>query len=443
MIRKIILIIVLASGLGVLLYLKPWRQEEIEDPRIIDRLPTADFIGVMNPLELIREMSSLINSNKLKYRQFLNYDFLLSQSRALGMNLQNPVYLFGYENGNWGCIIELNDDSKIESGLGQISSVIKLEKKNLEGLSYLYSKKRKLYIFHEKNYILFYHGNDFSSIIKKIHKSNFGEASTEWINFINDTNFKNESFIISSNWKKFKQFGIEKAVFSTDNDSKNIKLKGYFKKTSPFYIAAKTGPSIFNSRSVQGNFLNIHLNIDEFRKHKEDILYSELKKLFRTYGVSFDEFIDSWRGDLSFFQGGKTPVTEEYKETELDDEFNPVMVEKKRLVLIPVYSALLTVNNNFYTLYGKLKAKGIITESTNKIRFFTSPPLTKIIQKNKLVLFSGRNPKTYSDYRNEMQWEINGTKYTLQLEKVTDNFLFTNLTFPIQAIAKSYDLTSR
>jgi len=75
MIRKFIVILLLSAGLGILLYLKPWKEEQIQDPRIIDRLPTADFIGTMNPLELVKELSGLINYNKLQYRQFISYDF--------------------------------------------------------------------------------------------------------------------------------------------------------------------------------------------------------------------------------------------------------------------------------------------------------------------------------------------------------------------------------
>jgi len=440
MIRKIGVIIILATGLGLLLYLKPWREESIQDPRIIDRLPSADFIGVMNSLEFAKEISDLINSNKIKYRQFLNYDFLLSQSRSLGINLQNPVYLFGYENGSWGCIIELNDESKIASRLAQNTSLTKLKS---GGLNYLYYKEDKIYIFHEKQYLLLYQGDNFVNILSRVHKSNYGEVSSEWSNFLGKDNFKNKSLIISSNWKKLKQFGIEKASFSLESDSTHIKLKSYFKKISPFYLASKTGPSILKGVSPKGNYVNIHLNIDEFKNHKKDIFYVEIKNQFRKYGFPFDDFIESWQGDLSFFEGGTTSTTEFYKETELDDEFNPIMVEKERIVFVPMYSSLLTINDKFHPLYKKLCARGFITEDSQNMRFLTSPPLKKVMKKDRIMLFSGKKPNIDKEDKNEIQWWYNGTCYKLELEKISNDELFANLRFSIQTIAKQNTLVSR
>lgn len=436
MIRKVIVILLLSAGLGILLYLKPWKEEQIEDPRIIDRLPSADFIGTMNPLELVKELSGLINYNKLQYRQFISYDFLLSQSRSLGVNLQNPVYLFGYENGNWGCVIELNDDSKIESGLAQLKTLLKLEKKSIEGLNFFYFKPEKISVFHEGNYLLVYRGNNFPEILKEIHKAKHGEVKSEWSSFLSDDFFKNESLVIYSNWKKFKQFGIEKAMFAHDNDSSNFKLKSYIKKISPFYLTTKSGPSLLKGKNTQGNYVNLHLNIKEFKKHPDDILYTELIKLSRKYGFPFEDFIKSWQGDISFFEGGNTIETEIYKETELDDEFNPVLVEKQRTVTVPAYSSLLTINNNFYRLYAKLKLKGFISEEGDKIRFLISPPLTKKIKKNKLLLYSGGNPVVKNDNLNEIQWLYKGTNYKFRLQNVKGNEINGTLNFPVRKIAK-------
>ena len=436
MLRKIIVIIILSAGLGALLYLKPWRENEVKNPRIIDRLPTADFIGTMNPLELVKEMSGLINYNKIKYRQFISYDFLLSQSRSLGINLQNPVFLFGFENGNWGCLIDLNDDSKIESGLSQLTTLFNLKKKNINGLSYLYFKEEKLSIFHEGNYLLLYSGSDFSRILTEVHNSKYGDVKSEWSSFLSDENFKNESLVIFSNWKKLKQFGIEKAMFAHDNDSTNFNLKTYFKKISPFYVSPKSGPSIINSKKKLGNYANIHLNIDDFKKHPEDVLYVEISKLMRKYGFPFDEFIKTWQGDISFHEGGNTTAKEIFKETVLDEEFNPILVEKERTVVVPAYTSLITINNNFNRLYSKLKSKGLVTEESEKIRFLVSPPLVKKVKKNQLILFSGATPIVKSVNQNEIQWNYKGTKFKFLLQKIQGNELYGNLNFSVRKIAK-------
>ena len=111
-------------------------------------------------------------------------------------------------------------------------------------------------------------------------------------------------------------------------------------------------------------------------------------------------------------------------------------MEKQRTVTVPAYSSLLTINNNFYRLYAKLKLKGFISEEGDKIRFLISPPLTKKIKKNKLLLYSGGNPVVKNDNLNEIQWLYKGTKYKFRLQNVKGNEINGTLNFPVRKIAK-------
>ena len=443
MLRKIIIIILLSSGLAVLLYLKPWKEEIIKPPRIEDRLPTADFLGVMNPLEFVKEMSVLINFNKVKYRQLLTYDFLLSQSRSLGINLQNPVFLFGFENGNWGCVIELNDDSKIEKGLEQLSSIFKLEKKKKDGLDYIYVKSGKIFIFHEKDYLLVYKGDDFSDVLSRIHNSSYGDVKSEWINFLKEKTFKSESFIIYSNWNKLADYGIEKGMFAIDNDSVNIKLKTYLKKVSPFYISQKSGPSITNSTKANKNKAEIHLDIQEFKKHPEDPLYKAANKISKRYGFPFADFINAWDGDMSFREEGTTTATEVFLETELDEEFNPVLIEKNRQLIVPAYSCHLTFNSKFDKFYKKLVTKGLVTEENDKLRFLISPELMKKRTRNSLSLYSSVLPSIENSKENRVQWTFDGTTYIFTIDTISGNELYGTIGFSSRRILKNQKIIVR
>ena len=97
MIRKTITIIILSAALGAFLYFKPFFFQKPTPPRLIDRLPNADFVGKVNVLDLARETSGMMYYHKIPFRDFTSYEFLLGQGKMYGLNLQKKVYLFGNE----------------------------------------------------------------------------------------------------------------------------------------------------------------------------------------------------------------------------------------------------------------------------------------------------------------------------------------------------------
>ena len=113
MIRKTLTIVILAAALGAFLYLRPFLFQKPTSPRIVDRIPTADFIGKANVLDLARETSGMMFYHKIPFRDFTSYEFLLGQGKMYGLNLQKQVYLFGNESGDWGFLLEVSDSSKI------------------------------------------------------------------------------------------------------------------------------------------------------------------------------------------------------------------------------------------------------------------------------------------------------------------------------------------
>jgi hypothetical protein len=42
--------------------------------------------------------------NKIPFRDLLSYEFILSQGKLYGLNLQKPIYFFGKEKGDVGAI---------------------------------------------------------------------------------------------------------------------------------------------------------------------------------------------------------------------------------------------------------------------------------------------------------------------------------------------------
>ena len=64
MVKKVIIIVVLALSIVIFLVFRSFFFEKLDEPRLIDRLPSADFIGKINLLDFARESSKLIYNNK-------------------------------------------------------------------------------------------------------------------------------------------------------------------------------------------------------------------------------------------------------------------------------------------------------------------------------------------------------------------------------------------
>jgi hypothetical protein len=120
MFKKFSLIFFLAVGLGTFLVLRPYLFPKKQIPRLEDRLPDADFLGRAYVLDVARETSGMLYYHKIPFRDLLSYEFILSQGKQYGLNLQNPVYFFANENGNWGALIQVSDSSKISEGLERL-----------------------------------------------------------------------------------------------------------------------------------------------------------------------------------------------------------------------------------------------------------------------------------------------------------------------------------
>ena len=107
MYKKIFIIIILGILLGLLLYIKPFKEKETESFRIEYILPEADLVGTIRVLDFLKETTDLLIFNNVKVRQFLTYEFILSIAKMYGIDLQSPVYIFANDRGDYGLVIPL------------------------------------------------------------------------------------------------------------------------------------------------------------------------------------------------------------------------------------------------------------------------------------------------------------------------------------------------
>jgi hypothetical protein len=435
--KKILTIIILALSLAGFLYLKPYLFKKETPPRVVDRLPEAEFLGKANILELARETSGMMFYNKVPYRDFTSYEFILSQSKMYGVDLQKPAYLFGNENGDWGVILHVTDSSKTANGIDRIKNFISIRDSIISETKIWYNPKEKAFLHYGKNYLLLYKGLNFNKIVDQVVKTKIYGQKKTWKKFLSLTQFQNDNLVIYSNWKKLNRFGIETALFAHDSDSLSFNLKSYLKKKTPFYIKKKSAGIAFSSIANSSKSIEFHLDIEKLKKHPEDSLFVSLVQIGRKFGFPIVEFINAWNGDLCFSEGGLQKIKEKYITNELDEEFNVTEVEKTRDVEVPGYSLLISTNNKGSTFVNRLFQKGYLRQDGKQFRVLFSPPLSFIQTPNFISLYSGSmTPKLILGEENRVIWTNRETKYSFQIDSLTNHEVFGSMQIPVARLFK-------
>ena len=435
MARKVVLIFILSVVLACFLFLKPVFYQKSIEARLIDRLPSADFIGKLNILELARETSGMMYFHKLPFRDLTSKEFLLSQGKSYGLNLQKPIYIFGDEVGDGGCLIHVSDSTKIASCIERLRKSVNIKDTLIEKQKVFFSKKDNVFLHYGSNYLLLYKGPLFSKTLKSVLKAKHKKILPLWSRFLKDKHFKNEHLVIFSNWSKLKKAGIESAIFAHDSDSLSFNLKSYLRKTKPFYIKKKEIGLAFSSVPDANKSVELHLDISELKQHLNDPLLLLAMNLGKRIGFPFIDFIKAWEGDLCFVEGGTQKTRESYIETELDENFNTTEVQKYRDVLVPGYSLYLSTNKLGNKLINRLFEKGIMTSEAEKIRFLYSP-LLKIRQANGYIqLYSGNQaPRLMNSSNNSIVWTNKGTIYRFNIDSLNRHEIFGSLQIPVKRI---------
>lgn len=429
--RKGLFIVILISLIASYFYLRPYIYGVQEEPTVIDRLPIGDFLGKVYVLDVARETNSFLYYNKIPFRDFLTYEFILAQGKSYGLNLQKPIYFFANENGEWGSIVTLNDSSKIISGINRIKQEIDLKDTLVGGQKVTKIPKENIYLTYGKTWLFVYHGKQLPKRMYHVIYSRKNDINPLWKSFTKENQFKHESISIYSNWKKLKDYGVKNALFSFDCDSIQFHIKSYIKSKEEYNISIKDSGLALLPNSSTEKLVSLHLNVSKIRNNPDDPLTKLLVNLTKRVSFPVHDFIKAWEGDLTLIEGGKQTIKESYIETEFDDDFNATEVRREKEVLVPGYSVLLSMNSFQKEFISNLFAKGIMRKENNRFHILTSPPL-KINQKpNYLLLHSSDySPKISINNKNKAFWMNDKYKYNFKLDSLNNTELFLSFHFP-------------
>lgn len=431
MARKGLFIVFLIGILGAFFYFRVYFKEHQEEPQITDRLPVADFLGKVDVLEVAREISPFLFYNKIPFRDFMSYEFLLAQGKNYGIDLQRPAYFFANETGEWGALVTVNDSSKIMGGLHRLRRDVQLRDTTVGDLHVIKVPEEKVYMAYGKTWFFLYHGSQVTKRLNHVRYSRKGGGHPIWKKFLSTKTFSKESLRIYSNWQKIKNYGIETMIFSQDCDSTNMQLKVYAKSKAPLNVKSKAkgisiAPNKYNSKE-----LNVHLDISGMRSDRSHPLYKWLSDQGRRISFPLAEFFEAWEGDLTFYEGGFQKVKEQYVETIMDEEFNTQEVQREKEVLMPAYTVLFSMNENQKKFVSKLFAKGIMTKENKRFRLLASPPLRINQKPDFLMLYSAdHHPKIIQSGLNQGHWIENRTRYNFKLDSLGYQDVFFTIDFP-------------
>ena len=420
MVKKVSLIVFLSLVLAGFLVARHFWLSRSGDPTLIERLPEGDFLIRMNVLDLAQETWGLMHYKKVEFRDFASKEFLLGQAKSYGLDLQRPAFGFANENGDWGALIHVTDSSEIGAGILRLQKVVKISDTLISDQKVYTWNKERAYLTYGNNWLFIFKGKNFVRYLNGIVKAKSGETSPIWEDFLKEKQFKKKSLVIYSNSKGVMKYGIEKALFAHEVDSSTVTLLSYVKSLKPFNFSQKEeGLALVNDKNST-RYLNLHLNVNEFHKHKESPLYRLMERTSNKISFPLDGFLKAWNGDLSFREGGTQIVKEKYIESVMDDNFEVTEVVSYKETKVKGFSIALSMNENGNSLIAKLLKKGILTLDEEKYRFLISPPLNFKKQGEYFIFYSSEKaPVLETSNGNNGYLSYKRTPFTFYLEDLT------------------------
>ncbi|MNJ89083.1 hypothetical protein D3C87_66440 [compost metagenome] len=435
--NKVMLIALLCAALALFLYIRPRLFAPDPPPSLLDRLPESEIIGRYNLLDIAKETNSLMFKNKVPFREYMTYDFLLGQAKGIGIDIQSTGYFFSNGKDEWGTFVTVIDSSKIQNGLNRLEQYTKISDTVIYNRKVKKIKDLGIYIFYDKDYLLVYKGSKIKRRIGKALFARQGDIENSWEKFLKNKTFKNEDIVLYSNSPKLKKFGLDYAMFAHDSDSLNVKLKTYLHAFKELKIKEKEAGPTFERSKVSTKALEIHLDISEFKKDPNSPLYKWIIGLGKKVSFPTAAFFDAWEGDLCFQEGGIQLIDEQVVEMTYDEEFNPVEVRKTNKVPVAGYSLLFSVNEKGNKLISALFTKGIITKQGKYYHFLFSPPLgLNILPKTISAYTAGKSPKVVSGSSNNGLWNYRGTDVLFHIDSLKKKEIHGSLEFEVASFLK-------
>ncbi|MCH2229062.1 MAG: hypothetical protein MK105_01865 [Crocinitomicaceae bacterium] len=439
MYRNLFIIFVLAGSLSAILYFKPWESEKDLPALIQDRLPDGDIIGQTNILNLSQSLSKTLFYYKLPFRDFLSPDFMLSQGKNYGIDLQTPVYFFLNESRNKlddaGMMLTVRDSSKVREGIDHLIKFVEIKDTLIYNTPVYISPQNEIYMAYGHDWMLFYKGKRFNETLIRVKVKRRAEISAIWRNFIEKNYLKENTIIAQLKTKQIQDYGVESALVSLENDSSSLILNTTITQFDSILFSLNTNTQSFSEQEFTKHSIKLNVDIERLKRNKKDPIYIALSKIGQKISFPTDEFLQIWNGELAFRQGGIQKIREKFIESELDDDFNVTEVVKYKNVKVSGFALHLTTNNSATSFVKSLFEKGIMTLEDRKVRLLYSPPLNFRRTDSTMMFYTGKyRPKLISDSINSVKWTVNYTPISIFLDSTDIKSVYGRVQVPLKKI---------
>ena len=439
MYKKIFIIIILAILLGLLLYIKPFKEKETESFKIEYILPEADLVGRIRVLDLLKETTNLLIFNNVKVRQFLTYEFILSIAKMYGIDLQSPVYIFANDRGDYGLVIPLLNSDKLNNAIERVQIDFEVSDSLIKNQKVYRLDDENIFFYKRKKYAVIYKGDYFSEIYKDLSRKST-KTKESWKMLFSNPYFKNEHLVMYTKSKILNDLGVNHIYLAQDSDSTEFYLKSRIVMNDSIPFLMNQNGKTINFSDYSKRMVDLHLNFQQLNTHTKKMVASKFKNLSKKISFPMEDFVELWAGDLCFEEGGFYKITEKYIETELDENFETQEVEKVRERLIPRYKLMVSTIKPANALINSLISRGIITREDEQYRFLFSPLFDMKVYKNAFIFYTSEKiPRIVPSKANKLRWEYKGIELNFDIDTTINNTIFGGVRIPSNTIFESIE----
>jgi len=441
MLRKSLLIFILAGVLASLLYLKPWRIEKEQVARIIDRLPSAPIIGQSNLLKLSDEFSQMSFFYELPFRDLITPNIILRQCKKYGVDVQSPLYFFASDslslNSEWGIMASLQDIEEAPLGVLQLKKIVEITDTVIAEKTVFYSAEFDLYLTYGSDWALLYHGKNMNTVLQKLLGSTLNSIEPRWRSFLEKSKGKDTDVVAEIDSKYLQEFGVQSAFITLTNDSTSLVFKTELNHSDVLAFQLKDNGLSYEAKEFTSQLINLHFDVSQLRQNKKHPYRAFLNKLGTKISFPTNELLDCWDGDLAFRRGGIQTIHETYFSSELDDDFNIREVEKSKEVQITGFALQLSTNSKGKDFIAKLKQKGILSKRNKKYRLLYSPPVKLKTNDSTLVFYTSKyRPNLITQTESKAIWTFDYTPVEFQIDSTTTKVVYGRITVPLKKILR-------
>lgn len=439
MLRKLLLIFLLALGFGAFLFFYPWKEAPSEPPTLKNRLPVSTIIGETNLLELSDQISKLLYYYKIPFRDFVDPNIILSQGKKYGLDVQSPLYFFADDSlttiKNWGGMIKVQDSSKIFPVIDILRKRTKIIDTLIDQQTVYFAEKFNVFLTYGSDWLLLYQGDSIQTVLHSIHNATLNRTHPRWKNLLYQSKKNAQVLNAEIQTDKLTDFGVRSALIALSNDSTGLVFNARLNHYDTLAFQIKKNGAALSSQEFTRQMAQLNFDIERLRKNEKHPYRIFMSKLGEKINFPTNELLNAWDGQLAFRRGGIEYIREQYIESVLDDDFNVTEVAKTKTVKISGFALYLSSNHLMRDFLTNLQEKGILSKENRKYRLLYSPPLN-LKQTDSSVLFYTNKyaPVPELNTQNEIMWTFNYTPVQFFLDSTSTKDLFGRIKIPLKKI---------